>query len=244
MKQSVAAEYNTRVSEYQANVQPSLLDRDIYKTPQELAVEQQQIDVLNKMVKDKKHLMQHIRDVQEDRELELQKRQEMNLEKDKKLKEMRKSERIKSRKRLEDLQSKMDNAQKVKEQNQTDANKQVWLRKEASRLKQKEIEEDKEFFDNERKAQSLLILQKHEQIQRNLECKHFSAHFFLVRRAKEQKVQKRLEVERKILKQLEHTEKLKQADVEDEIQQKVAAQAAREAKAKQKAKRIALGHDN
>jgi hypothetical protein len=29
----VAAEYNTRVSEYQANVQPSLLDRDIYKTP-------------------------------------------------------------------------------------------------------------------------------------------------------------------------------------------------------------------
>lgn len=66
----------------------------------------------------------------------------------------------------------MENAQKTKEESAGVANKQIWLKREANRLKNKEIEEDKDYFDNERRAQSLLILQKHEQIQRNLECKH------------------------------------------------------------------------
>ena len=92
----------------------------------------------------------------------LEKQRERQKEKDERIGALRKSDRQKARKRVNDLALKMENATKSKEENASIANKQIWLKREATRLKNNEITEDKDFFDNERKAQSLLILQKHE----------------------------------------------------------------------------------
>jgi hypothetical protein len=94
--------------------------------------------------------------------LALEKQRERQKEKDERIGALRKSDRQKARKRVNDLALKMENATKSKEENASIANKQIWLKREATRLKNNEITEDKDFFDNERKAQSLLILQKHE----------------------------------------------------------------------------------
>lgn len=46
----------------------------------------------------------------------------------------------------------MVRAAEQKEENLTAANKKVWLKQEAFRLRHKDIDEDKEFVDNERRA--------------------------------------------------------------------------------------------
>lgn len=88
----------------------------------------------------------------------LDKKREQDNAKNERLAQLRKSDKIRAKKRANDLNEKMENAAKFKEESVTTANKQVWLKQEASRLRIKEIEEDKDFFDNERKAQHILIL--------------------------------------------------------------------------------------
>ena len=66
----------------------------------------------------------------------------------------------------------MERASQQKQDIMTSANKNIWLKQEAYKLRHQELEEDKQFVDNERREQLRLVELKHEIIQKNLESKY------------------------------------------------------------------------
>ena len=66
----------------------------------------------------------------------------------------------------------MERASQQKQDIMTSANKNIWLKQEAYKLRHQELEEDKQFVDNERREQLRLVELKHEIIQKNLESKN------------------------------------------------------------------------